>query len=69
MKNGDKEKWQKWQKCKNGKNGDSHNFCLLNSNKVIYWEIIDPKEKGIDETRQIRNQISGLVEKLIAEIK
>ena len=50
-------------------NGDSHNFCLLNCDKVIYWEIIDPKEKGIHETRQIRNQISGLVEKLIAEIK
>jgi arsenate reductase len=42
---------------------------LLNNNKVIYWEIIDPKAMGIDETRQIRDQIAGLVEKLIAEIK
>lgn len=42
---------------------------LVNNDKVIYWEIIDPKAKGIDDTRQIRNQINELVEKLIAEIK
>lgn len=42
---------------------------LVNSNKVIYWEIIDPKAKGIDETRQIRDQIIELTEGLLAEIK
>jgi protein-tyrosine-phosphatase len=42
---------------------------LVNSGKVIYWEIIDPKAKGINETRQIRDQIAEWVEKLIAEIK
>ncbi len=42
---------------------------LVNSSKVRFWEMVDPKAKGIEETRQIRDQIAGLVEKLITEIK
>jgi len=41
---------------------------LVDNEKVIYWEITDPKAKGIDDTRQIRDQITELVKDLIAEI-
>jgi protein-tyrosine-phosphatase len=41
---------------------------LLDNEKVTYWEIIDPKTKGLDDTRSIRDQITDLVKKLIEEI-
>lgn len=42
---------------------------LHSNDKLIYWDIIEPKAKDISETRAIREQISGLVEKLILDIK
>jgi protein-tyrosine-phosphatase len=42
---------------------------LIGSDKIIYWDIIDPKAKSIDDTRAIREQIHGLVERLIEDLK
>lgn len=42
---------------------------LIGNDKIIYWDIIDPKAKELEDTRVIREQIHGLVERLIADLK
>ena len=42
---------------------------LIGNDKIIYWDIIDPKAKGLDDTRAIREQIHGLVKRLIEDLK
>jgi arsenate reductase (thioredoxin) len=41
---------------------------LKKSEKVTVWKIEDPKSKGLDETRMIRDQIKSLVENLVIEL-
>jgi protein-tyrosine-phosphatase len=41
---------------------------LKDNIKVIYWDIIDPFEKSLEETRDIRDQINSLVKDLIDNI-
>lgn len=38
---------------------------LHKNKKVIYWELNDPKEMSLEETRSIRDQIENLVKELI----
>jgi arsenate reductase (thioredoxin) len=38
---------------------------LINSDKVIYWEIEDPYQMSIDDMRKIRNQIKVKVQSII----
>ena len=42
---------------------------LKKSDKIIYWDIEDPKEKGIEVHRRVRDEIKSKVEELIAGIK
>lgn len=37
---------------------------VTNSGKVIYWDVIDPYQMTVDETRVVRDTIKELVEKL-----
>ncbi len=41
---------------------------LLNNPEAIYWEVPDPKHQPAEVTREIRNTISDLVEKLINDL-
>ncbi|MES2623117.1 MAG: low molecular weight phosphatase family protein [Patescibacteria group bacterium] len=41
---------------------------LSNRDKVIYWEVEDPKEMSVDDTRKIRDQLDGLVKQLIEDL-
>ena len=41
---------------------------LIGNKKVTVWHIEDPKSKGLDDTRKIRDQIKLLVENLVEEI-
>ena len=44
------------------------NLCpdfLINSDKVIYWEIEDPYQMSVDDMRKIRNQIKVKVQSII----
>ncbi len=41
---------------------------LKNSEKVIYWEIEDPKGKGIEIHRRVRDEIKRRVENLISGV-
>lgn len=38
---------------------------LINSNKVIYWQIEDPYQKSLDSMRKIRDQIKDKVQSII----
>lgn len=38
---------------------------LNESNKMIYWEVEDPKGMDLEGTNKIRDQIDGLVRKLV----
>ena len=42
---------------------------LKSSKKVVYWEVEDPKEKGIEVHRRVRDEIKSKVEELITGIK
>lgn len=42
---------------------------LLNNPKVIKWHVLDPKGKDLEFTRNIRDQIFGLVKQFITENK
>ena len=45
------------------------NFCpTIFLPKVIEWNLEDPKEKSIEEIRQIRDEIEKRVKDLVAEI-
>ena len=45
------------------------NFCpTIFLHKVIEWNLDDPKEKSIEEIRQIRDEIEKRVKDLVAEI-
>ena len=41
---------------------------LLDNEKVCYWDIEDPKNKSLEETRNTRDIINNLVENLIKDI-
>lgn len=41
---------------------------IIRNEKVTVWKIDDPKSKGLDDTRKIRDQIKSLVEDLIKEL-
>ena len=41
---------------------------ILNNKKVVYWDMIDPFNRSLEFTRQVRNQIQTLVEELISEL-
>lgn len=38
---------------------------LKNNNKIVRWQVEDPKAKGLEETRKIRDQVNDLVKNLI----
>jgi len=38
---------------------------LSNSSKLIRWNIVDPKGKDLEFTRNVKNQIKSLIENLI----
>lgn len=40
---------------------------LTNNPKVIRWDVLDPKGKDLEFTRNVRNQISDLISKFIEE--
>lgn len=42
---------------------------LLESNKVRYWDIGDPKNQTLEEVRITRDTLNNLVKQLIAEIE
>ena len=42
---------------------------LLNSDKVRYWDIDDPKNQTLEEVRATRDTINNLVKKLVTEIE
>lgn len=41
---------------------------LLNSSKLVRWNVPDPKGKDIEFTRNVKNQIKILIEDLISQI-
>lgn len=40
---------------------------LKNSTKIMHWHVLDPKGKDLDFTRNVRKQISDLVDQFILE--
>ncbi len=42
---------------------------LFNNPKVTRWDVLDPKGKDLEFTRNVRNQISDLVDRFIEENK
>jgi protein-tyrosine-phosphatase len=41
---------------------------LENNPKVRFWDVGDPKERSLEETREIRDRISSYVEDFVAEL-
>ncbi len=42
---------------------------LTDSSKITHWHVLDPKGKDLEFTRNVRNQISDLVDQFILENK
>lgn len=42
---------------------------LLESDKVRYWEIGDPKNQTLEEVRATRDTVDGLVKELLTEVE
>ena len=42
---------------------------LLNSRKITFWNVNDPRGKDIETQRRIRNEIKGLIKNFIKKIE
>jgi protein-tyrosine-phosphatase len=41
---------------------------LVTNPKVIKWDVLDPKGQSLEFTRDVRDQIIGLVKKFVTEV-